>query len=429
MRDEAQLGAILSTAKHLYVSGGAGDIPDLSALLRRHGTRDATVTGIFSPLVNRLSYADREHGVRVRTFFMNATLREHLAEGLVDYCPWRYGVADAYLSAPGRFDTALVMLSPPDADGICSLGVQADFFPSFRDRVPRIVGFINPRMPRTAGDTAVRYDALAAAVDCDVPLRTATGRAPDPALAAIAAHITPFVPDGATLQLGIGQIPSQVLARLGDRRALRVHSGIVDDHVLGLQASGALDPDAPIVTGMAIGTPALYDAVADAARFRFRAVAHTHAFATLARIPRFIAVNSVLQVDLLGQMSAEGSGAGLVATPGGLPDFARGALASDGGRAIIAVRARAPAGHPAGIVPLLGASTPVTLGAIDADVVVTEFGAASIRHLALDERAAALIAIAAPEDRASLAAQWSEVRASLLGRTRDAARPPAAARG
>jgi acyl-CoA hydrolase len=412
--DRASAAALIAGAKSLYVSACAAEIPELAGLFRKHRPTEAIVTGIFSPLVNRRSYADAEIGLRMRSFFITRQIREQLASGLVEYCPWRYRTVDPWLAAPGRFDTALIMISPPDARGHCSLGVQADFLPSFAGQVGRIVGFINPKMPRTHGDTLIEYASLAATVDCDAPLVTLQSRPPDEQAVAIASRISGLVQDESTVQFGIGQIPSQVMVSLRQHRGLRVHSGIIDDNILTLEASGALDRGAPIVTGTAIGTTALYGELGDAARFSFRAVAHTHAFGILSQLHRFTAVNSVLQVDLLGQMSAEASGGALVASPGGLPDFVRGALESEGGRSIIAVRARGAAGHPSGVVPLLAPSVPVTVASGDADIVVTEFGAARVRYLSLDERAAAIVSISAPEDREHLSREWDRLRRSIL---------------
>jgi acyl-CoA hydrolase len=408
------LGQIIASARNLYVSACAAEIPDLSNLLRQYRPRDATITGIFSPLVNRRSYVDPDMGLRVRTFFLTRQIREQLAGGLVEYCPWRYLTIDGWLKSPGRFDTALVMLSPPDRHGNCSLGVQADFLPSFLGRVDRIVGFINPEMPRTFGDTVVDSRALTCAVDCAGPLVQMRPKPPDAQAIAIAARIAELIQDDSTLQFGIGQIPSQVMARLAGHRGLRVHSGIIDDNILALEASGALEPGMAIVTGTAIGTAALYSALHESARFRFKTVAHTHSSTTIGQLRRFTAVNSVLQVDLLGQMTAETSGGPLVASPGGLPDFVRASMGSDSGQSVIAVRARGSAGHPGGIVPLLGGSRLVTLSPADADVIVTEFGSASVRYLSVDARAEAIIAIAAPEDRSQLLENWREIRRGLI---------------
>ncbi len=409
-----RLDAILSSAKSIYASGAAAEIAEALALLRRHRPTNATVTGIFTPPLNRRSYADPDTGLRMRAFFLPAEVKRHIGLGLIDYCPWRYGAIHRWIIEPGRFDTALVMLSPPDANGKCSLGVQTDFLPRFHRHVARIIGFINPNMPRTAGEGQIDYADLAALVDCGAPLNTLAQRVPDAAATRITEHIVALVPDRATVQVGVGQIPSQVLAKLVNHRGLRIHSGVVDDNVLTLENSGALDRDTPIVTGTAVGSARLYAAVADNPRFSFRAVAHTHAYGTIVAMKRFCAVNSVLQVDLFGQASAESSNGALVATPGGLPDFARGALDSEGGQSIIAVRARNNGAIANGIVACLGQPGLATSGAVDADIVVTEFGVARIRDLPLDERAEALIGIAAPEDQARLADEWGAVRSKVF---------------
>lgn len=412
----SRIGSIVSSAKSIYVSACAAEIEDAPALFRQYRPQDAVVTGIFSPLINRRSYADAQIGLRVRSFFLTGDLKKDLAGGMVDYCPWRYNVINQWLMAPGRFDTALVMMTPPDDSGMCSLGVQADFLPSFYDKVERLVGFINRQMPRTSGDALVRYASLDTVYDYDVPLKTMIEKNPDPAVIRIADLIAELVPDGATVQFGIGQIPSQVVARLANHRGLRIHTGVVDDSVITLEASGALDERIPIVTGNAIGTARLYDAMAGSARFSFRSVGHTHSYGVVAAIDRFTAINSVLQVDLLGQANAETSGGRWIASPGGLPDFARGALGSRQGKSIIAVRAKGAGGHAGGIVPLLSSPDAVTNAAVDADVIVTEYGAVHLRDLSVDQRAEAIIAIAAPTEQQHLSEQWTAIRASGLAR-------------
>ena len=408
------LGSIVASARNIYVSACSSEIESVPEILREHRPVGANVTGVFSPMVNRRSYVDVELGIRVRTVLLTKALKRDMALGLVDHCPWRYSMVDQWICAPGRFDTALVMMSPPDAAGNCSLGVQTDFLPSFLHQVERVVGFINPQMPRTAGDTAVPYASLAAVVDHDAPLPTMVDRAADETAIRIARSIVELVPDHATVQFGIGQIPSQVIAALAGHRGLKVHSGVVDDNILVLEASGALDPGSPIVTGTVVGTRALYDAVDRNDRFSCRRVGYTHSHAVISGTPRFMAINSVLQADLLGQISSEFSGGKLVATPGGLPDFVRGALASEGGRSIVAVRARTGPGHSNGIVPLLDSPSAATVPGNDADVLITEFGVAELRGLTFDERAKAVIAIAAPEDREHLERQWSQLRSSFF---------------
>lgn len=409
-----RLDAILASAKDIYVSGCAVEITHVPDLLRQHRPVDATVTGIFNPVINRRSYADAEIGLRARSFFLGRELQRDLALGLVDYCPWRYGIIDRWLSADGRFDTVLAMVSPPDAMGNCSLGPQADFLPSFLHKVERIVGFINPNVPRTAGEGLISYSSFSDVVDHDVPLINSRDRKPDAVASKIAAVIAGFIPDGATIQLGIGQIPTAVIECLTGHRKLRVHSGVIDGNISMLEECGTIDRSAPIVAGVAIGSREFYGSLERNSRYEFRPVSYTHAHDSISRIDRFFAVNSVMQVDLLGQVSAEVSGSRMVASPGGLPDFVRGALDSHGGSSIIAVRASGSGGQGKGVVPLLESPHLVTSPHVDADVVVSEYGAAHIRGLSFDRRAEALIAIADPSDHDYLAQQWSSIRSRGL---------------
>lgn len=409
--------ALLLTAKSIYISACASEITTAPDLFRRAPPVDATVTGVFTPAVNRDFCLDPEIGLRVRSFFLTRGLRPLLSAGLMEYCPWRYGMIDRWLSEAGRFDTALVMMSPPDRNGKCSFGVQADFFPSFHHKVERIVGFINPHMPRAAGHAQIDYKSLAAVVDHDVPLKNLALKAPDADASVIAEHIAQVVPDGATVQHGIGQIPSEAIAKLANHRGIRIHTGVVDDNVLLLEASGALDRDLPVVTGTAVGSAQLYDALADRKRFSMCPVSCTHSFKTISDIENFIAINSVLQIDLFGQVSAEGGSGKLIASPGGLPDFTRAALHSKGGKSIVAVRAKAVRGQARGVVAQLDAPHAVTNPAADADIVVTEFGVAHLRGASLDDRAEQLIAIADPGDRSELTTEWRETRSRIFTRS------------
>ncbi|MDF0545104.1 acetyl-CoA hydrolase/transferase C-terminal domain-containing protein [Sphingobium sp. H39-3-25] len=405
----SRLSGQLSATRSLYVSACAAEIDGLPDMFETGGLRDAVITGIFSPLVNQRSYADPDLNVKVRTFLLTRPLKADMGRGLIEYCPWRYAMVNRWLVAPDRFDTAIVMLSPPDEAGMCSLGVQADFFPSFHRSVRRIIGFINPQLPPTHGHDRVPYASLAAAIDYDVPLPEMAARPSDAATVAIATFIGNLVPDGATVQVGTGQLPSEVLVQLSHHRNLKVHTGIIDDNILKLEEAGALSRAGPIVTGTAIGTRRLYDGLADKGRFAFKPVAYTHAHGNIAGVDRFTAINSVLQVDLLGQVSGEAIGGRIAASPGGLPDFARGAQGSPGGQSIIAVRASGGA-RQNGIVPLIDNPAIITNGAVDAHRIVTEFGVADVRDLSMDARAQAIIAIAAPEARDSLELEWRKIR-------------------
>ncbi len=401
----------LARGPEVFAPGCAGHSPLFESWLRADPARCAGLrfTGVHIPTVNTLDFAALHPQVRQRTIFLSGELRDSWLQGRVDYLPMTYTATWRWLSDTARFDTLLVQVAPPDADGNCSLGVACDFTPAVWPRAGRILAHVNPRMPRTSGPS-IPLARIDAAVEADMPLLEVPDPAADPAMDAVAARVAGLVDDGATLQLGLGRLQSAVLRAVRDRRRLRVHSGMVSDGLLGLLEAGALvDAPGAVVAGVALGTQALYDAVPR--RVDFREVGHTHDHGVLAAIPRLTAINSALSVDLLGQVNGECLGGRQLSGVGGLPDFLRGARQSAGGRGIIALPACTPKGESR-IVPLLP-SGPVSLSRVDADCIVSEHGVADLRHLDVHARARALIDIADPRHRDALADAWREIARKL----------------
>ncbi len=401
----------LRPGAEVYTAGCAGHSLLFEAWLQQAPERSAGVrfTGVHIPTVNRFDFASLHPGARQRTIFLSAELRDSWLAGRVDYLPMSYSATYQWLSQEAEFDVALVQVAPPDENGQCSLGVAADFTPAAWPRAKRVLAHVNPRMPRTHGPS-IPWSRIDAAIEHDGPLLEAPDPAPDPAMDAVAERIVTLVPDRATLQLGLGRLQSAVLRALCGRRDLRLHTGMVSDGLLALIADGALAP-APdaVVAGVALGSQALYDAVAG--RVQFREVGHTHDHGVLRAIPRLTAINSALSVDLLGQVNGDCLGGRQLSGIGGLPDFLRGARQAPQGRGIIALPAATPKGQTR-IVPILPAG-PVSVTRLDADCVVTEHGIADLRHLDVHARARALIAIADPTHRESLERDWHGITQQL----------------
>jgi acyl-CoA hydrolase len=366
-------------------------------------------TGVHIPTVNTFDFAGLHPQARQRTIFLSSELRTSWLEGRIDYLPLTYSATWAWLRDIARFDTVLVQVAPPDADGNCSLGIACDFTPAVWPTATRIVAHINPRMPATGGPS-IPLARITAAIEQDMPLLESLDPSADGAMDAVAERVASLIDDGSTLQLGLGRLQSAVLRAVRDRRGLRIHSGMVSDGLLGLFASGALADGRDAVTaGVALGSQALYNAVAG--RVNFREVGHTHNAAVLPQVPKLQAINSALSVDLLGQVNGEFLSGRQLSGVGGLPDFLRGARQSPGGRGIIALPASTPKGETR-IVPVLPAG-PVSVARVDADCIVTEHGVADLRHLDVHARAQALITIAAPEHRQTLADAWQELSRRL----------------
>jgi acyl-CoA hydrolase len=404
--DASSIFDYMRPGMEIYAAGCAGHSLLFESWLRQAPGRCAQLrfTGVHIPTVNRFDFAGLDPQARQRTIFLSADLRASWLAGRVDYLPMSYSGTWQWLVEQARFDVALVQVAPPDEQGQCSLGVACDFTPAAWPRATRVLAHVNPRMPRTRGPS-IPWSRIDAAVEHDSPLLQVPDPEPDSSMNAVAARVAGLVSDGATLQLGLGRLQSAVLRELRDRRNLRIHSGMVSDGLLGLIEADALAEDDAVVAGVALGTEALYTAVAG--RVRFRDVSHTHNHGVLRAIPRMTAINSALSVDLLGQVNGEYLGGRQLSGVGGLPDFLRGARQAPGGRGIIALSASSSRGESR-IVPMLP-SGPVSVARIDADCIVSEYGVADLRHLDVHARARAIIAIGAPAHRESLERAWHEL--------------------
>jgi len=340
-------------------------------------------------------------GLSLVSFGAMGPLARLAAEGRVAVLPCHFSDVPRQLTrrAPGRV-VVVVQVSPADADGYHSLGLAVDHTWELLAGARAVVAEVNDQLPHT---TAPRVHAsqLTATVPTSRPQPQVTGGTPGEVHRQIAAHVAGLVPDGATLQLGVGVLPSVVAAALRGRRGLRVRSTLVGDWLCELAAAGALatDPDA-VVISEAAGSPGLYEHVATGG-VRIVPVGELTRPDVLAGTPGFVAVNAALQVDLTGQVNAEELGSGYVAGIGGQPDFLRAAQRSTGGLAVVMLPATARSGQESRIVRRLHAGA-VTTPRSGVDVVVTEHGTADLRGRSLTERAQALTAIAAPDHRDAL---------------------------
>ena len=319
------------------------------------------------------------------------------------FLPLHYSSIFAYLAAR-EIDIALIQMTPPDADGLCSLGPSVHFVPAVLDRAKLVVAEINAAMPRPARTHRVPYERLDFVVETSHPLTPLETGAVSKQADRIGRYVASLIEDGDCIQVGIGKVPASILGALHDHRRLRLHGGMVTDEVVDLCAAGALEE---MTCCTALGTR-VYDWTATRTDLRFAPVSHTHNVRVLAQIERFVAINSVLAVDLFGQANAEMLGGRQVSGTGGLMDFVRGAQLSPGGRSILALPSTA--GGASRIVPRLDETHVVSLPRADADIVVTEHGVAHLRDRSIDERAEALIAIADPACRDALANAWDNLR-------------------
>ena len=404
--ESGNLAGVLAPGGLTYVQGCSAE----SALWRDELARtpgawgDMTFTGVFVPGLNRATYLNGEN-TRVRTFFMTPEL--HAAGDRVEFLPLCY--ADILHHLRGALiGAALFKVTPPDASGWCSFGPVVDFLADIWPQIPVRIAQIDDRLPRTRGHLGIPFDHLTAVIEQSEGAISVSGERQDAVAGAIARNVANCIPDSATVQTGLGRIPGAVLHALRDHRDLRIHSGLIGDGVLALRDAGVLLGEAPITAGVAIGSAELYAAIGDC-DFQFRPVSHTHSAEVIAGLKSFVAINSALEVDLFGQAYSELTPLGLMSGPGGATDFARGARLA-GGLSIVALpsetrgRTRVVASNPGGLV---------SMSRFDIDLIVTEQGVADVRGKDHFKRAQALIAIAHPDHRESLARSWTEIAKRL----------------
>lgn len=399
-----ELGSVLPQGGLTLVSSCSAESDLLAGEVASAGEAlgDMTFSGIFVPGLNRTVWQSSAR-TRIATFFLTPEIKAQANRAR--FLPLCYEDILAWYRHQ-RPQAALFMCSPPDADGNCSFGTEVAFIAALWREIPIRVAHINPLMPRTPGDPGIPFSELSGWFGGDQTLRGIPASEPDDISLAIARNVAALIPDGATIQTGLGKIPDAVLTALGSHTRLRLHSGLIGDGALKLVRSGALAPGPSATVGVAIGSPQLYDNLGDP-HFQFRSVLTTHSPELLGEIDRLVTVNSAMEIDLFGQVFAESSARGFLSGPGGASDYARGARRSNGGLRIIALPA--VAGSASRIIPAGAGHGPVSLSRFDIDCVVTEFGVADLRFKDHDQRAAALVAIAAPEHREMLDRSWRPV--------------------
>ena len=404
-----EAAALAAPGASLFIGGCCGEpTAVLDAVLAEPDLwRDVTFNGAFIPGVNRRNLQAIGVGTRVRTIFSTEGLRPGQGAGAVSLWPAHYTELWRHLATPGAVDIAYFQVPPPRADGTIGFGIAGDFSPAPVLAGARLVGIVNPSMPDVADGPRLPAERFTALVEADDPLLTYDAGRLDPAIARIGELIAGRISDGDTIQLGLGKVQMAVLAALANHRGLGFHGGMISDAILPLLDAGTFSRG--ITTGVALGSATLYCRAADAA-IRYRPVGETHAINRLSGIERFASINSLVEIDLLGQGNAESLGGRQISGLGGMVDFVRGARLSRGGLSILALPATSDRGARSRIVAALDRGTAVGVSRSDVDCVVTEHGFADLRGAGLDERAARLIAIAAPAFRDVLAEDWAALR-------------------
>lgn len=400
----------LRPGMRVLMAPGCGEPTALVEEIMRQADRLAPLTLMGGLRLDGYPFAAPAHAGKLRfvTWHMSPHLHQAEARGDAEYVPARYFDTVRLFAAGGAWapDAVLLHVSPPDRAGYLSLGVSVHPLPAAR-RAPLVIAQVNPRMPRTLGNAFLHRSQVDCWLEVDHAVRESPPAVVGPVERQIAGHAAELVPDGATVQAGVGAIPQAIMEALEGRRDLAVHSLLVD-HMLPLIESGVVTGARKRVhrgrmdIGEIMGTGRLFAFAHENRLVNMEPSDVLHDPHLVAMLPDFISINSALEVDLSGQVNAEALGGRQWSGIGGQFDFVLGASRAPGGRAIIALPATGRGGSASRIVPALAPGAPVTTPRFLADCVVTEYGVAHLRGASTAGRARALVRIAHPAFREDL---------------------------
>lgn len=402
---------LIKSGNRVFIHGSAATpLHILRALQNRYNElRDVELVSITTLGDVSFSSPLYKNSFFINSLFVSENNRAAVNSSQGDYVPiFLSQIPQLFREEILPLDVAIVQVSPPDAHGYCSLGTSVDIARAAVDTAPYVIAQVNARMPRTHGDGFLHMSRINAMVwhDEELPEVDYSSRS-DETTRLIGGHVASLVEDGATLQLGIGAIPDQVLKNLTTHKQLGLHTEMMSDGVVPLIEKGIIDNSRKkinrgrSVTGFMAGTRKLYDFVHDNPAIRVVDIGYVNDTSVIRQNPKVTAINSAIEIDITGQVCADSFGTYQYSGIGGQMDFIRGASLSKGGKPIIALPSVTSKGISR-IVPFLkqGAGVVTTRGHVH--WVVTEYGKVNLFGMNLKQRGRALTSIAHPDHREML---------------------------
>jgi len=345
----------------------------------------------------------------VTTICGSRLLRAAFNDKKVDYLPCNYSEL-SMLARTSRLGASVILLhvTVPDSEGYCCCGTMTDYTFDAIKSARLVIAEANDQMPRTLGKHLIHLSEIDYLVESSHSLDEITPVKIGEIEKAIGTQVANLVPDGATLQLGLGSLPDAICAALTNKKGLGVHSGLMSAGLMQLAQKGVITNEhktldkGKMVGAAVLGTKEFYQWVERNPFVEFHPWSYTHDIRVLSSIENFVAINSALQVDLTGQVNTEAIDNMLIGTVGGMEDFLRGALVSPGGKAIIVLPSKV--GNHSTIIPQFERGAPISVPRADVEYIVTEYGAVNLKGKSIPERAKALLSIAHPEFREGLEA-------------------------
>ncbi|MDC6361554.1 MULTISPECIES: acetyl-CoA hydrolase/transferase family protein [Flavobacteriaceae] len=387
---------------------GAAMTPNvlIDALCDRHiELSDVEIVSIHTEGEARYTQAPCNESFRLNSLFVGGNVRQFVNGFKGDYVP--IFLSEIHLLFRRKIidlDVAFIQVSPPDKHGYCSLGVSVDVTLPAIEMAKKVVAQINPRVPRTHGDGIIHINQIDHAIEVNQPIHEHGQTEISQLELQIGGHVASLIEDGATLQMGIGNIPNAVLSKLGNHKRLGIHTEMFSDGVLPLIEQGVVTGEdkkvkqGKVVSCFAVGSRKLYDFIDDNPLCHFKEAAYTNDTAVIRKNPKVTAINSAIEIDITGQVCADTIGSRQFSGVGGQMDFIRGASLSEGGKPIFAMSSATNKGVSK-IVPYLKQGAGVTTTRAHVHYVATEHGVVDLYGKNLQQRARALISIAHPDHR------------------------------
>jgi len=416
--------AVVRSGGRVYIHNGCAEPVELVRALTRRGPELHDVEVLHMATFGEADYTlpEYEGHFRHNALFISSNTRKAVQEGRADYTPiFLSEIEGLFSSGALPVDVCLLQCTPPDNYGYMSLGPSIDVTHAVAQCAKHVIVEINDQMPRTLGESFLHVSRVDAFIETSHPLAAYPSHPVSEVHRAIARHVAPLIPDGATIQTGIGGIPEAVLGLLHDHKDLGIHSEMVPDSVIELIERGVINGERKtlhpnkVIAGFALGTKRLFDFMNNNPVFEFHRTAYANDPFVIAQNDRMVALNSAIEVDLTGQVCADSLGQTLYSGIGGQVDFLRGAARSKGGLPIITLPSTAKDGAVSRIVPRLKPGAGVVTSRGDVHYVITEHGVAYLHGKNIRQRAEALIQVADPQFRGQLEEFAREAR--LLGTT------------
>ncbi len=405
--------------QRVFVGTGCGEPLLLVRALARRAAELPDTEIVHLLTFGEAPYAHREmtQYFRVNSFFIAENVRHIIQEGLGDYTPIHLSdIPRLFESGQLPLDVALIQITPPDADGLCSLGVSVDIVKKAAENASLVIAQVNPHMPRTLGNSFIHAYDVDILVDGEEPLLEVQPPEIDEVTRQIAENVASLIEDGSTLEVGIGRIPQALLGFLKDKKDLGLHTEMITDGVVDLIECGAVTgarktlDRGKVVASFCLGTKKLYDYVHNNPVFSFQPTEYVNNPSIITQQHKMVAINTALEIDLTGQVCADSLGSKFFSGVGGQVDFNRGAAKAPGGKAIIALPSTAEGGKVSRIVTRLSPGAGVVTTRAGVQYVVTEHGVAYLHGKSVQERALALISVAHPNFREQLLREAIEAK-------------------